>query len=187
MNPSDFVESVIPTIGEHCQHPTMDACADWTDHICTDDIGRCLRHCRDAGQCAPIVREVPARSPAPDARASDAGSVLAALYAVADDTQRRTLDQLARKAGLSLTPRTGEHVSDPTPDTTAYTESDWEALGRQAFHNGEHGAPALNATVMAHLAGWPVGSGEIDIMRAFSRGWDAANIAEPVPGVDLQA
>lgn len=68
---------------------------------------------------------------------------------------------------------------------TAATEPDWEALGRQAFHNGEHAAPALNATVMAHLAGRPVGDPHtMVIMRGFTRGWDAANMAAPVPGID---
>jgi hypothetical protein len=58
---SEFVESVIPTIGEQCEHPVPHGCLEWTDHICVDDTGRCLAHCRVAGHCAPTVREAPRR------------------------------------------------------------------------------------------------------------------------------
>lgn len=74
-----------------------------------------------------------------------------------------------------------DHTAQPD-----HEHVDWEAVGRQAFENGEHSAPALNATVMAHMAGMPVGTGAIEIMRAFTRGWDAANLAAPVPDLDPQ-
>lgn len=75
-----------------------------------------------------------------------------------------------------------DHITHPAP-----TRIDWEAVGRQAFHDGQHRAPALNETVLAHIAGLPVGGGAADIMRAFTRGWDAKNFAAPVPDPDPQA
>lgn len=50
----------------------------------------------------------------------------------------------------------------------------FENLGRQAHANGEMSAPALNAEVMAATDGLPVGGGAAQIMKAFSRGYDAA-------------
>lgn len=76
-------------------------------------------------------------------------------------------------------------TSPPGPaDPLPVTDREWEALGEQAFHNGDHAAPALNPTVMAALEGLPVGGGGARIMAAFGRGWMAANLAAPVPGVN---
>lgn len=54
-------------------------------------------------------------------------------------------------------------------------------IGRQAFHNGDMAAPALNPEVMLALSGLPVGSTEgLQIMKDFNAGWTAANLAAPV-------
>jgi hypothetical protein len=58
-----------------------------------------------------------------------------------------------------------------------------KALGRSAFHAGEHSAPALNPDIMAAIAGLPVGGGAANIMRAFSAGWMEANLQAPVEGM----
>jgi hypothetical protein len=58
------------------------------------------------------------------------------------------------------------------------TAVDFEALGRQAYINDEHGAPALNAAVQAAIADLPVGGGAAEIMRAFSHGYEAERQAE---------
>ena len=50
-------------------------------------------------------------------------------------------------------------------------------IGRRAYENGEHGAPALNRTVLAAIDRMPVGTGGAEIMAAFSRGYDAARDA----------
>ena len=55
----------------------------------------------------------------------------------------------------------------------ANTTIDFETLGRQAYINDAPAAPALNAQVQAAIAGLPVGGGAADIMRAFSRGYEA--------------
>jgi hypothetical protein len=58
----------------------------------------------------------------------------------------------------------------------------WEEVGRHAFANGEHSAPALNADVMAALEGLPVGHPDVMvILGGFSRGWTAANHSQPEP------
>ncbi|MFI5736203.1 hypothetical protein ACIA49_39175 [Kribbella sp. NPDC051587] len=63
---------------------------------------------------------------------------------------------------------------------------DFVEIGRQAFRNGDHSAPALNAEVMQALTGLPVGSAEgKQIMTDFTTGWTAANLAAPVP-TDLE-
>lgn len=57
----------------------------------------------------------------------------------------------------------------------------WVRVGRTAFANGEHRAPALNGQVRRALEGMPVGTkAAVDIMLAFGRGWDAANLEAPV-------
>jgi hypothetical protein len=58
------------------------------------------------------------------------------------------------------------------------TGIDFEALGRQAYLNDEHGAPALNAAVQAAIADLPVGGDAAEIMRAFTRGYEAEREAE---------
>lgn len=49
-----------------------------------------------------------------------------------------------------------------------------EAAGRAAYVEGRPAAPAADATVCELIAGMPVGAGALDIMRAFTRGRDAA-------------
>jgi hypothetical protein len=58
---------------------------------------------------------------------------------------------------------------------------DWEAVGREAFENGEANVPTVNAEVRAAIADLPVGRGAADIFRAFSAGWDAANLEKHRP------
>ena len=50
---------------------------------------------------------------------------------------------------------------------------DWKAIGAEAFKKGENRIPPRG------LAGYPYES------TLWTRGWDQANIAEPVPGVDM--
>lgn len=52
---TEFVEQVIPTVGEHCQHPGTVDCLEWSDHICADDTARCQRHCT----CPPAAERKP--------------------------------------------------------------------------------------------------------------------------------
>lgn len=57
----------------------------------------------------------------------------------------------------------------------------WQNVGREAYANGEHAAPALNERVRACLdvkVGTP---GTTDLMRWFTEGWTAANLAAGVP------
>ena len=58
--------------------------------------------------------------------------------------------------------------------------TDFKEVGRQAFANGEPAAPMLNPQVREAIADLPVGGGAADIMRAFSEGWHAANLAQPI-------
>lgn len=53
----------------------------------------------------------------------------------------------------------------------------YEALGAQAFANGESSAPTLNAEVQTAISNLAVGEGAALIMRAFSSGWHNANLA----------
>jgi hypothetical protein len=55
---------------------------------------------------------------------------------------------------------------------------DFETTGRQAYINDEPAAPALNAHVQAAIADLPVAGGAADIMRAFTRGYEAEREAE---------
>jgi hypothetical protein len=55
---------------------------------------------------------------------------------------------------------------------------DFESIGRQAYRNGESAAPALNARVQAAIADLPVGAGAANIMRVFTRGYEAERAAE---------
>lgn len=41
MNVHEFVDAVMPGVGEPCPR----GCGDWVDHTCTDDVGRCAAHC----------------------------------------------------------------------------------------------------------------------------------------------
>lgn len=50
----------------------------------------------------------------------------------------------------------------------------FENLGRQAHRNGKMNAPALNPEVMVAIDGMPVGGGAAEIMKAYSRGYEAA-------------
>lgn len=45
MNLNEFVDSVIPTIGEQCPDRSDGRCPEWVDHFCVDDTGRCAAHC----------------------------------------------------------------------------------------------------------------------------------------------
>ena len=64
-------------------------------------------------------------------------------------------------------------------EATATDLNYFEALGRQAYLNGHHAAPALNAEVMATIGdaqvGDPIG---IAVMKAYSSGFDAERDAE---------
>lgn len=56
---------------------------------------------------------------------------------------------------------------------------DFIELGKAAHANGEHRAPALNAHVMAAIAGNNVGAPEtLRIMTDFTKGFDMATEAE---------
>lgn len=55
----------------------------------------------------------------------------------------------------------------------------FQALGRQAFTDGLT-FPLQDPEVLAAIDGMPVGTGAADIMRAWSRGWTAANLAAPI-------
>lgn len=66
------------------------------------------------------------------------------------------------------------------PDRRRPTAVDWREAGRQAFARGEPKAPAANPAVREAITGLPVGGGAYEIMKAFSDGWDEANLAAPV-------
>lgn len=54
-------------------------------------------------------------------------------------------------------------------------------IGRQAFANGDSAAPIMNPQVAQALEGLPVGSSEgRKILKDFTAGWTAANLAAPV-------
>jgi hypothetical protein len=54
-------------------------------------------------------------------------------------------------------------------------------LGARAHADGRMAAPILDPAIAAAIAEQPVGSRYTrDIMRAFSAGWTAANLAAPV-------
>jgi hypothetical protein len=58
---------------------------------------------------------------------------------------------------------------------------DFREVGRKAFEAGEPAAAAMNRQVVDALAGLPVGSAEgAKILKDFSTGWQAANLAAPV-------
>lgn len=88
----------------------------------------------------------------------------------------------AREEGMRDNPEGWTHADcdHASGICTGPSVADFERIGAEAFANGEMGAPALNAEVQAALAGVPVGGGGYEIMAAFSRGWNAANMAAPV-------
>lgn len=45
MELSEFVDAVMPTVGQQCAHPGTERCPEWADHQCADDTARCQRHC----------------------------------------------------------------------------------------------------------------------------------------------
>lgn len=47
-------------------------------------------------------------------------------------------------------------------------------LGRAAHDAGKMRSPALDALVMQELEGMPVGTGAVEILTAWTEGWDAA-------------
>lgn len=51
-------------------------------------------------------------------------------------------------------------------------------IGREAYAKGERRAPLANAEVYAAIENLTVGSGAADIMRAFCKGWDDANLSD---------
>jgi hypothetical protein len=53
----EFVNAVIPTVGDHC--PVL-GCTDWVDHVCADGVGRCLTDC----WCAELAAEDVCTGPA---------------------------------------------------------------------------------------------------------------------------
>lgn len=60
--------------------------------------------------------------------------------------------------------------------------TDWAALGRQAYADGEPAAAALNPYVVAALEGLPVGSPEgTAILYGFRDGWFAAALEATAP------
>jgi hypothetical protein len=58
------------------------------------------------------------------------------------------------------------------------TMTDLEAAGRLAYRNNRPAAPALDATVIAAIGDRPVGTGAVEIMQAFTRGYEAERDAE---------
>ncbi len=85
--------------------------------------------------------------------------------------------------GQPLQHREVNRVSDAPSKDHSPQALDFVEIGRQAFHRGADRAPALNAEVQQALTGLPVGTAEtIRIMKDFTAGWDAANMAAPVPG-----
>jgi hypothetical protein len=53
-----------------------------------------------------------------------------------------------------------------------------ETAGRLAYRNGRPAAPALDATVIAAIGDRPVGTGAVEIMQAFARGYEGQRDAE---------
>lgn len=58
--------------------------------------------------------------------------------------------------------------------------TDWTELGREAHAMGLPRIPAADPAVAVTIADLAVGEGAADIMRAWGKGWDAANLAERV-------
>jgi len=55
-----------------------------------------------------------------------------------------------------------------------------EAAGRAAFARGAGRFPVADVAIEHAIVGLPVGGGAVPLMRAWARGWDAANLAAPV-------
>lgn len=60
------------------------------------------------------------------------------------------------------------------------TTTNFAEIGRNAHRNGEPRAPFFNSEVAEAIANLPVGGGATQIMAAFTRGWDAENMAAVV-------
>lgn len=73
MDLSEFVEAVMPTVGEVC---AVGGCGDWQDHACVDEIRRCVAHC----QCRPDDPD----EPLPPLTAA----AVRALFVIVDAAQR---------------------------------------------------------------------------------------------------
>lgn len=59
----------------------------------------------------------------------------------------------------------------------------WREVGREAFRCGESAAPTLNAAIRAAVANLSVGDpAATTIMRGYSQGWHAENLAARVEG-----
>jgi hypothetical protein len=56
-----------------------------------------------------------------------------------------------------------------------------ETVGRQAYAAGLMRAPSLDEAARGMVADLPVGGGAAGIFAAWTRGWDAANLAAPIP------
>jgi len=56
-------------------------------------------------------------------------------------------------------------------------------MGKAAFEAGKKCVPALDSELMAALVPGPIGT-NLDNLTAWSKGWHAANLAAPVPGLD---
>lgn len=63
---------------------------------------------------------------------------------------------------------------------TTVTQQDWVEFGREAFEAGLPRIPGADPRVTDVITGLPVGAGGAMIMRDWTRGWDAANLAAPV-------
>lgn len=80
---------------------------------------------------------------------------------------------------------------------TTATQQDWAKLGRQAHADGRLSVPMADPAVAAAIEHLPVGGGAAEIMRAWTDGWHAANLAAwddagpvddgPVDGADTCA
>lgn len=58
------------------------------------------------------------------------------------------------------------------------TTTDWAAMGREAFAMGMPRIPGADPAVTMTIAELAVGQGAADIMRAWGKGWDTANLNE---------
>jgi hypothetical protein len=80
----------------------------------------------------------------------------------------------------------GRRISSRWTDKTeaiaklATLNIDWQEVGREAFHNGDMMAPALNAKVMAAIGGYRIGDPETQrVMQAFIEGYRAMVDEQP--------
>lgn len=83
---------------------------------------------------------------------------------------------------------TGDEVAPPMPGGESLhnpvepPKADWFAMGQTAFKNGISRAPARDPAVMPSLRGQSPGTAN-KALGDWLKGWDRANLAEPVPGL----